>query len=130
MFGFFVKPKLTYEERVNLFKEKYSEKIKKYDEEDANQITFKEGDIVKMTVPNSPEMIVTSFSPSGHSIGLYNYLLDMYFKDVDCTNDNDWRIYINRHSSQLSLKYFDANFVLQEITVDTKDVIKVLNETN
>lgn len=116
-----VKPELTLEERIKLFKERNSELIERFDKEDENQIIFNVGDVVKLNVPNSPEMIVKSFSERHYSISEYGGICSFY----SIVYDRELKFALYRHYENLCLKYFDANLVLHEIDADPKEVIKI-----
>lgn len=115
-----VKPELTVEERIKLFEERNSEVIKKFDEQDSSQIIFNVGDIVKLNVPNSPEMIVKSFVKSHYDIVETDCIYSWY----SYTYDRELKFTLYRYDRKLILKYFDANLVLHEINVDPNEVIK------
>lgn len=117
------KKELTIEERIELFKTKNSSKISKFDEEDKNQIILNVGDIVKLNVPNSPEMVIKTVLLSSYTITDANWWMHNPY-----ISDHELKLCLFRYPAKIVLEYFDAHSILQELITEPTKVTKVVKK--
>lgn len=115
---------LTIEERINIFKKNNVESIETLEKKKSEQPIFNIGDVVKLDVVGSPEMTVFEFAP--FDFWLYDCNL-AWWSTKNPTEDNVL-IDINSQEATLTLKYFDANYILQTIETTPDKVTKVVKK--
>lgn len=125
----------SFDEILEKLKQKYIEEnqemIKELDEQIKNQISYVSGEVVRVKVNNSPEMVVGNFYPASYYFhnmaGSFDHKHgeSLYYSLVKLKgpNYNPWTTIKNE--AQVVCKYFDLKGQLRVDNFSTNDLVKV-----